>query len=315
MTAAAKLLALALAFSAGTAVAAPESVAVQGKARAVASKLDWDVREAQHPELGYVYFAHLREPFVTPVGKAKVYSNAYVSCSTATKTIAIELTNQTRLDDPGGLKPAAMPRLVCIGPAPGLGTRTVQQLLDAQWQVSAIGDAMARGFRPSTLRECAAIGVLERVELPSGWSQSMAAIEFQIPPYSRELDSVFVACGETTAYATPAPIARAPSAATASPPAAPAAHPPSVAAATPATASSPRAPQAPESAWRTVRTIAAGRTNVRASPDLAAAIVAHVPPGTVLLAQPAQGDWWHVKPRRGRARFDGYIRVDRLDLR
>ena len=36
MTAAAKLLALALAFSAGTAVAAPESVAVQGKARAVA---------------------------------------------------------------------------------------------------------------------------------------------------------------------------------------------------------------------------------------------------------------------------------------
>jgi hypothetical protein len=310
MIARSRAVVLALAFTTGTATAAPESVAEQGKTRALASKLDWDVREAQHPELGYVYFAHLREPFMTEIGRAKVYSNAYISCSPATKTIAIELTNQSRLDDPGGLKPSAMPRLICVGPAPGIGTHTVQQLLDAEWHVSGIGDAMARGFRPSVLRECAAIGVLERVELPSGSSQPVATIEFQIPPFARELDSVFVACGEATAYATPVPAARAPSVATA--PASPA---PPVAKVGPATTSPPVTPQATETAWRTARSIAAGRTNVRAAPDLRAAIVAQVPPGTVLLARQSEGDWWHVKPYRGRAKFDGYIRVDRLDLR
>jgi hypothetical protein len=209
-----------------------------------------------------------------------VFSNAYVSCVKSARTIAIELTNQTAPDDPGGLRPAAMPRLVCISPAGTGDTKVVQQVLEASWQVNPLGDAMARGLRPSALRACAAIGVVEDVALPKGWARSTAPIAFEITPYARDLDSIFVTCGEMTAYA-PKPESPAPSSAP---------------------------------AWKTARTIASGKTNVRAGPNVHSAIVARLDPGAVVLVQSTGGEWWRAKSRSG-TKFEGYIRGDRLVIK
>ena len=56
--------------------------------------------------------------------------------------------------------------------------------------------------------------------------------------------------------------------------------------------------------------VAHGKTNVRARPTLHSAVVAHIDPGDVILAQPTGGEWWRVKSRRGT--FEGYVREDRL---
>ena len=72
-----------------------------------------------------------------------------------------------------------------------------------------------------------------------------------------------------------------------------------------------RPPAPAENPWRTARTTASGRTNVRAAPDIHSAIVAHLPPGSVILIQSTGGEWWHAKSRGG-AKFEGYIREDRL---
>src|SRR5215471_1684342 len=105
--------ALSLALLLASALAHAESpVVAAGKQRALASRYEWDIREAGHPVLGSVHFAYLKSPVVTPVGISRLYSNVYVSCAANGRTIAFELTNQASPDDPGGLKPASPPRLI-----------------------------------------------------------------------------------------------------------------------------------------------------------------------------------------------------------
>jgi hypothetical protein len=261
-----------------------------GKQRAASSRIDWEIREAGHPTLGNIRFAFIKNAVETPAGNAKVFSRAYVSCQKGTGKFAIELTNTTSPDDAGGLQPGTMPRLVCNRPnAPG-DEKLVQEELWADWEVSKIGDALARGFRAFPLRECVSIGVVQEVVLPPGWAKKSARVEFEITPYSRELDSIFVTCGEVSAYA-------------------PAAGP------TPVTASAPATPPAPARApavqWRTTRTTSKGKTNVRSAPTLQSAVVIELAPGAVVLVERASGEWWRAKASKGAA-FEGYIRQDRL---
>jgi hypothetical protein len=270
-----------------------EQAATIGKQRAAGSRLQWETREAGHPTLGEIRFAVVKNPVETPVGNAKVFSRAYVSCQKGSRKLAIELTNTAALDDPGGLQPGAMPRLICSrlavsgdGKAPGDG-KLVQEELLANWELSEIGDVLTRGFRAFPLRECISIGVVQDVLLPRGWAQKSTRVEFEILPYNRELDSVFVACGELTAYEPAAP----------------------------AVASAPAGVSAPVketgAPWRQARTTSSGKTNVRAAPSLQSATVTQLFPGSVILVQQTDGEWWRAKPSRGAA-FGGYIRQDRL---
>jgi hypothetical protein len=265
---------------------AEDPIAAAGRQRAAASRIEWDVRDAGHPILGSVRFAYMKSPIVTPVGISRVYSNVYVSCAASGHTIAFELTNQAAADDPGGLAPATAPRLVCKSPATKGAAGTVQETIEATWRVSEIGDALARGFSPHKLRACAAIAIVQDVALPKGWPQRSTPVQFEITPYAKALDSIFAACGETTAVEPPAqpPV---------QPPAPPPLQPPA------------------EPAWKEARTSAAGRTNVRAGPNIRSAIVAKLDPGAVILVQRAGGDWYRAKARNG-PKFEGYIREDRL---
>jgi hypothetical protein len=240
------------------------------------------VSEAGHPSLGNIRFAVLRTAIETVAGDSRVYSRAYLSCQKATGTLAIELTNTATPDDPGGLRPVAEPRLVCsrLG-TPGDGNVVEENLL-ANWEVSPIGDALARGFRPFPLRECVAIRVLQEVALPAGATAKSARIEFDLHPYSRALDAIFATCGEASAYA-PAPAATAK---------------PAVAA---------------TGTWITARIHPDGKTNVRAAPDVRSAVVAQLHPGSVVLVQRTGNEWWRVRSRSGAA-FNGYVREDRLVL-
>ena len=257
------------------------NTAAVGKQRAAASKLAWEIKEAGHPTLGNIRFAVLRHPVETPVGNAKVYSSAYVSCQKTSGKLAIELTNMTAPSDAGGLRPGAMPRLVCSRLE---ANKLVQEDLLANWDVSEIGDVLTRGFRPFPLRECVSIGVVQDVVLPEGWAQRNARIEFEIPPYNRELDAIFVTCGEVSAYAPGTPVA-------------------------PARTTPAAAPVA--GAWQEARTIAGGKTNVRAAPNLQSAIVTQLHPGAVVLVHRTGDEWWRAKSSRGAA-FEGYVRQDRL---
>lgn len=271
-----------------------ELSATLGKQRAASSPLEWEVRDAGHPTLGSIRFAVLKRSVETPVlGGAKVYSRAYVSCQKQTRRFAIELTNAMGPDDPGGLQPKSMPRLVCTRPnAPG-DAKLVQEELTANWEVSAIGDTLARGFRAFPLRECVGISVMQELMLPQGLAQRTARFEFEIAPYSRDLDAIFVACGETSAYA---PSARG----------------------APVTAAAPRPPvartnpaQGAETGWQAARATARGKSNVRGGPSTQSEIVVTLDPGAVILVQRVDGEWWRVKPSRGNA-FEGYIRQDRI---
>ncbi|MGZ5033962.1 MAG: hypothetical protein ACXWAC_12250 [Usitatibacter sp.] len=276
-----------------------------GKQRAASSRLEWEIGEAGHPTLGNIRFAFIKNPVETPVGKWKVFSRAYVSCQKASRKLAIELTNVPKPDDPGGLYPVTMPRLTCNRLAEPGGEKLVQEELLATWEVSEVGDALARGFRAFPLRECVSIGVVQEVLLPYGWGRKSARIEFDITPYNRELDSIFVTCGELSAYAPAAPATRA----TASAPAAPATASAPATAPAPATRSTPaRETGVP---WRTARTTSRGKTNVRAGPTLRSATIAELDPGAVVLVQRTSSEWWRAKPPAGAA-FDGYIRQDRL---
>ena len=249
-----------------------------GKQRAVDSRLDWETREAGHPTLGDIRFAVLRSAVETPVGNAKIFSRAYLSCQKATRRFAIELTNTSAADDTGGLRPLTLPRLVCNRVAAPGDEKLLQEDLLANWEVSEIGDALASGFRAFPLRECVSIGVVQEVALPKGWAQKSARVAFEIEPYNRELDSIFVACGERSAYA-PAP--------------------------RPAPAKAVSAP------WQQARVAASGKTNVRAGPKIQSALVTRLDPGAVILVQSTGSEWWRVKASSGAA-FEGYIRQDRL---
>jgi hypothetical protein len=271
----------------GTAANSEDRIAELGKQRAIDSRLEWEIREASHPVLGPIRFAHLATPIVTTVGSAKVYSSAYVSCETDARTIAIELTNQRSLDDPGGLRPTAPPRLVCKSPGATPGG-TVQETLDADWRINDIGDAMARGLRPWSLRSCSSIGIVQHIALPKGWTRATLPLEFEITPYARELDAIFTTCGEPSAY---------------------------TAASTAQRGSASRSTQAPRETtsdgWKTARTIRSGKTDVHASPDLRSRTVAQLAPGALILVQRVEGPWWRAKSRFG-FKWEGYVREDRL---
>ena len=161
------------------------------------------------------------------------------------------------------------------------------------------------------LRRCASIGIDQEVALPPGWPKDSQRIAIELSPYARELDEVFAQCGEEPVYAaaTPsAPQAAKPSATTK----------PS-AAAKPSLAAKPVAPKAlapagaPNGEWRRARTVSKGTTNIRSSGGLDSQVAANtqLPPGMPMLVQPANADWWQVKPRSGEA-YHGFIRRDRF---
>ncbi len=269
---------------ASLAARAEDPVVSLGKQRAAASRLHWEIGDGSHPVLGPIRFAVLKDPVATAVGNASVSSRAYVSCERNSTTIAIELANATAADDPNGLRPRVPPRLVCSRMAPG-GRTLSQRDLAARWEVNAIGDALARGLRPVALRECVSIGIVQEVVLPKAWGRESARVEFEIAPYGRELDSIFYTCGERSAFApkpAPAPVAARPS------------------------------PSAAHGPWKAARTVASGRTNLRAGPSAKTAVAAQLPADVSVLARSAGNGWWHVRPPPGRAKFDGYVREDRL---
>jgi hypothetical protein len=266
-----------LALSLASMPASPADVAALGKQRAAGSRLSWEVRDTVHPVLGPIRVAFPKGSIATPVGNAKVSSRVYVSCERSSKKMAIELAHATAPDDPGGLQPRTMPRFLCNKPAAAGEKGLVQEDIEARWAISDIGDVLARGLRPPTLRECVSIGIVQEVVLPKGWAAESARVEFEIAPYGRELDRIFVTCGEVSAYAPAAP----------------------------ATARTTDAP------WKTARTVSSGKTNVRARPALDSALVVQLAPGATVLVQKAGGEWWRAKASAGEA-FEGYIRKDRL---
>ena len=292
---------LAAALAAAAPLAAAEDLAATlGKQRATGSRVEWEIREAGHPALGAIRFAYVKRPVETRVGSSVVYSRAYFSCQRERRTFALELANATAPADPGGLKPAADPRLLCNRPLPG-GSVAREEIL-ASWDINEkIGDVMTRGLRAFPLRECASISVQQEVALPESWGQKTARIEFELHPYAREIDSIFTTCGERSAYG-PGPAGPAVAAAAQQQPSP---RPPSP-------QPSPKGEGA--SGWREARTLPTGKTNVRAGPTLQSKIAAELHPGSVVMVQRAQNEWWRARPSRGSA-WEGFIRQDRLVFR
>ena len=294
-----------------------------GKQRAAASKLEWETRDAGHPVLGNIRFAVLRQPVETAVGGNKVYSRAYVSCLKGTKVLAIELTNQVGPEDKKGLRQNKDPRLVCTRPDTPGSDKLVQEDLLANWDPNELGDMLSKGFRAFPLRECVSIHVIEEVALPAAWSQKSAKVEFDITPYTRSLDDVFVACGDVSAYEAPADtkVAKGPAPAKTTPPpkaAVVAAAPqpkPAPAAVAPAPAPAPvAAPAAPEG-WLKARALSTGgKTNVRSQANLGSSIVVQLDPGTPVIVQRTESEWYRAKAAAGTP-WEGFIRQDRLAFR
>ena len=264
------------------------------------SVIEWEVREVDHPRMGAIKVAVPRSSIATTVGADKIQSLVFFSCEKALGKIAIELANAPESDGRAGLAPKQMPRLVCyIG--------TAKSELATSWLVSDLGDALARGLSPSALRRCASIEVLQNIALPKGWARGNERVRIELKPSTEAIDSVLTECGATpspatSAAATPAPATPAPATPASAIPAS--ATPAKAAPATPARA-------AAAESWKPARTIAKGRTNVRASPDLDSAVVIRLDPGARVLVQPSSGDWWKAKPATGE-KFRGYIREDRL---
>lgn len=251
-------------------------MAAIGRQRASASAIEWDVRDVTHPVLGPIRFAARKTAFATPVGREKVVSQAYFSCQRSTGKIAVELSNAPESNPAGGLGPRDMPRLVCYSPDPKRDGGLLMGEIAAKWEISDLGDTLARGLPPSELRRCVSIDVLQNVALPPGWPQASQQFVMELLPYAKALEAVFAACGEPAASA---PVVAQPAAAAA--------------------------------AWKRARTIAKGRTHVRSAARVDSPLVVRLGPGTALLAQRTSTDWWKVKPRAG-AGYSGYVRQDRL---
>lgn len=254
-----------------------EAVVAIGKQRATASAVEWEVREVDHPRLGPIKFAARKKAVATPVGSETIVSQAYVSCQKGTRKIAIELSNAFASNPAGGLGPRAWPRLTCYSPDPRVAGRLAMSELYPKWEANNLGDALAQGLAASELRRCVSLDVLQEIALPEGSAQGSQQVLMELLTYGTALDAVFVACGEKTAYAAPA------------------AQPPSATAAN----------------WRRARTIARGRTNVRAAARVDSPQVVMLAPGMPVLAQRTSTQWWKVRARGG-AGFSGYVRGDRL---
>jgi hypothetical protein len=279
-----------------------EPVILIGKQRATAAAIQWDVRDVNHPLMGPIRTAVQKNAVTTAVKSGKVLSQAFVSCQRNNGRISIELVNAPESDARTGLGPVDLPRLVCNSPRPQGDGILVKNDLAASWEIGGLGDTLARGLSPATLRRCASIEVLQNVALPKGWSQESLRIAMEITPYAKPLDAVFAACGETTAFASEAaaPVAEVR--------AAPA---PSQVAAMPTPPRSDQVAGPAEVPWKAARAIAIGRTNVRRAASIDSAVVIQLDPGARILVQPTSAQWWKVKPRSGAA-FGGYIRRDRV---
>ena len=266
-----------------------------GKQRAARSAIEWVAHDTDHALLGPIKFAARRDGVATTVGSEKILSQVFISCQLGLDIVAIELTNAPGSDPAGGLRPTAMPRLVCSSPGPGSDGSLVRTDLAAKWELRPLGDVLARELLPAELRRCVAIDVLQSVALPAGAPEKSQQIALEVLPYNRVLDAVFAACGEPSAYA-PAPTA-------------PAAGVPA-AQAQPAPKGLPGAASA-DASWKPARTIAKKRTYLRAAASVDSSLVHKLAPGTKVLVRRAANSWWEVKPRSG-AGFRGYVREDRL---
>jgi hypothetical protein len=312
---------------------AQDLAATLGKQRAAGARVEWEIREAGHPVLGNIRFAYVKRPIETPVGNATVFSRAYLSCQKGMGKLAIELSNAMAPADPGGLRPASDPRLVCNRPT--AVDKVEREEILATWSINEkIGDALTQGLRPFPLRECAAINVVQEVTLPAGSAQKTARIEFELLPYNRELDSIFVTCGERSAYgpgegapvvaaATPPQPSPPPAQPKMAPPppaqpqAAPAPAQPKAAPAPPAQPGAapvqPTVPPASDNSWRSARAVPTGMTNVRSGPTLQSPIVIQLYPGAVVQVQRTAGDWWRARTKTPKGVVvEGFIREDRL---
>jgi hypothetical protein len=290
------ILALCLPLAASLASHGDDSVAAIGKQRAGASSIEWDVRDVTHPLLGPIKAAVQRRAVATAVRNEKILSSAFVSCQKGTGKIAIELANAFESDARGGLGPTDLPRLVCSSPRSQGDGVLVKSDLAASWEIGALGDTLARGLSPTALRQCVTIEIMQNLALPPGWPQQNQRVVMELAPYSRELDAIFTACGETTAFAAEEPR-----------------PPPMQARVERAAPNEAQAARPAETPWKPARTVAKGRTNVRSGPSTESTVVIQLDPGTKILVQQASGDWWRIKPRGG-ASFGGYVRRDRFAL-
>lgn len=279
------------AFAAHAALAADSPVVALGKQRAAASGAKWEVRDLVHPSMGSIKAAILLNAQATDAGRDRIVSSIYVSCQKVADRIAIELANAPAAAPAGGVGPMDLPQLTCVGVKSDGGLQRTE--LAANWEIDNFGDTLARGLAPAALRRCASIEVTQNVALPPGWPRESQRVSFGFSPYSRELDEVFTQCGEDSAYpAEQVAAARA-------------------GAAQPAASAPKSAAPVAATGWKRARTVSKGKTNIRASGSLEAAIVTQLPPGMPVQVEAASGDWWHVKPRSGNA-FEGYVRRDRF---
>jgi len=284
-----------------------DAVASIGKQRAAGSATEWDVRDVNHPLMGPIKAAVQRRSVVTAAGSAKVLSLAFVSCQKSTGKIAIELANAAEGDARGGLSPVDLPRLVCNSPRPQGDGALAKSDLAASWEISTLGDALARGLSPAALRKCVSVDVLQNVALPPAAPVKSQKIAMELTPYGKELDAIFTACGEMTAFAPEErPATAQPQVARVEPP--PKLEPPPKFEASP---KSDKGAPSGDAQWKRARTIAKGRTNIRATDGLNSAVVTQLPPGVRILVQETSAEWWKVKSG-GRASFSGYIRKDRV---
>ncbi|MBX3714804.1 MAG: hypothetical protein KF738_02285, partial [Burkholderiales bacterium] len=188
-----KTLLLAVLCLSSLAAAAQDAVTAIGKERANASGVEWDVKDVTHPKLGAIRFASRKVALSTPVGNEKIVSQAYVSCQRSVGRIAIELSNAAMSNLAGGLSPKEMPRLTCYSPNPRGGGLAMAELA-LNWEISELGDTLARGIAAADLRRCVSIDVLQNLALPLGWPYASQQVAMEILPYGRAVDEVLVAC-------------------------------------------------------------------------------------------------------------------------
>lgn len=225
----------------------------------------WESRDATHPVLGNVRAASLKTPAETVVGGAKIYTRATLSCQKASRKIAIELTNGTSPDAQNALKPNKDPRLVCKRP-------NAAQDLKAEWDVSDTGAPFTRDVSAAAMRQCGSLAMVQEVALPQGWAQKSSKLELEIQPGSKELESVFAACGGAVATTVAMTV---------------------------------------DLPWQAAQVITGSKTNVRSAPNTTASVVATVEPGTAVRVQKTANEWWRAKAEKDPG-FEGYIRNDRL---
>ena len=303
-------LALLIACSARGAAPSGDPLVAVGIQRAEESEVRWSVRDGTHPKLGPIKVAISLNAHTSYIGTAKILSTIYLSCEKKTGKIAIELTNARTVDLASGLKPKEMPRLTCLGVSVP-GSLPPRKEIPAKWEMNELGDVLTSDLAPGALRACPSIEIHENILVPPALGKDNEEFSIEIAPYSRELDAVFSACGETSAYASPP--AEKPAVVAEVKPAVvtPAPTPPAPAPTAPVPVPAP-APTA-EDSFQHAHTVTHGRTNIRKSPDLSSAVVAQLPPGVRILVQMSVDDWWHVKSPSG-ATFEGYIRRDRFTL-